>query len=184
MDLKKDNIDALFEHLNGQFDIETPLAGHEDRFLTKLKNQNGTKNLSRSNSNWWKPLSVAASLALIAVLGLGIFGNNQTEAEKSPEVAKTQYYFASLIAQEMEKIGEEATPETQKLVDDAMSQIKKLENDYKKLEADLEANGNTKRILSAMITNFQTRINLLEDVLNQIEEVKQLKNNQNENHII
>ena len=58
-----------------------------------------------------------------------------------------------------------------------------MEKDYKELERNLIQGGNSKLILSAMITNFQTRINLLNAVLNQIETIKILKNNGNENTI-
>ena len=48
------------------------------------------------------------------------------------------------------------------------------ENNYKELELDLINGGNSKLILSAMITNFQTRIDLLQDVLQQVEEIKNI----------
>ena len=57
-----------------------------------------------------------------------------------------------------------------------MVQLKKLKNNYGLLEKDLINGGNSKLILSAMITNFQTRIDLLQDVLDKIETIKNLKN--------
>jgi hypothetical protein len=59
-----------------------------------------------------------------------------------------------------------------------------LETDYKKLEQDLIQGGDSKLILSAMITNFQTRIDLLREVMERVEEVKQFKNESHENTII
>ena len=56
--------------------------------------------------------------------------------------------------------------------------------DYIKLEGELLNGGNSKLILSAMITNFQIRIDLLNDVLNQIETIKNLKNYNDENFTI
>ena len=52
---------------------------------------------------------------------------------------------------------------------------------YEKLKLDLTSSGEDKRVIYAMITNFQNRIDLLENVLEQIEEIKQLKNSNNEN---
>jgi len=57
-----------------------------------------------------------------------------------------------------------------------MVQLKKLENNYDLLEKEMIKGGNSKLILSAMITNFQTRIDLLQDVLDKIETIKKLKN--------
>ena len=38
--MKKDKIDNLFETLHSEFDFENPNIGHQQRFLSKLKNQN------------------------------------------------------------------------------------------------------------------------------------------------
>ena len=64
---------------------------------------------------------------------------------------------------------------------DALFQIELLEQNYIKLKQDLTASGNDKRVINAMISNFQDRINILNNVLNQIEELKSTKIEQNEN---
>ena len=73
------------------------------------------------------------------------------------------------------------TPETNKLVDDTLIILQKLDADYDKLAQDLVNGGNKAMILNAMINNFQTRIDLLKEVLNQIETIKILKSNNDEN---
>ena len=105
-------------------------------------------------------------------------------AEVSSEVSNTQFYFASLIEEQVNQLESENSPETKNIIDDTMIQLKKLETDYIKLESDLQKGGNSKMILSAMITNFQTRIALLQDVLGQIETIKNLKNYNDENFTI
>ncbi|TRZ43483.1 hypothetical protein [Robertkochia solimangrovi] len=187
MSTKKDNLETLFSELHGSFDLETPQEGHQERFLEKLNRHNHADKVENSP----KPrrfnlvlLSVAASLALILSIGYGIFSKHDNDSGKSLEVQKTEFYFASLLQEEMEKIQAEASPETKNIIDDAMAQMDKLELDYSKLESELKNSGNSKPILHAMITNFQTRINLLQDVLEQIEEIKKLKNEENETHII
>ena len=109
---------------------------------------------------------------------------NEQVVEISPEISKTEFYFANLIEQEVNKLQSESSPETKKIIADTMIQLDKLEKNYKSIESDLINGGNSKLILSAMITNFQTRIDLLEDVLNQVEEIKNIKNTDNEKTII
>lgn len=181
---KKDKLDELFDRLEGQFDVEEPNTGHQDRFLQKL---NGTKTPPGKPGNrlirLWKPLSIAASIVILLTVGLNISSNlnRNATAEVPEEIEKAQFYFTTLINKEIEKINAEATPDTKEVIEDAMKQIKKLEEDYKILEKSLVEDGNTKQLLHAMITNFQVRINLLEDVLEQIENVKQLKQTEYEN---
>ncbi|HEA21221.1 hypothetical protein LCGC14_1086590 [marine sediment metagenome] len=177
--MERDDIDKLFEDLQGSFDTNAPKLGHEQRFLEKLKASK--KDANRRKKSWWRPFAVAASIALLCTLAFGAYESLPTFEEKvaeiSPEVSRTQFYFASLIEEKVKALEEESTPETRRIIDDSMLQLDKLESDYTKLEQDLVNGGNTKLLLSAMITNFSTRIDLLQDVLNHIENIKKLKYN-------
>ena len=127
-------------------------------------------------------------MAILLTLGIGFFSQPQSVEEKvaeiSPEVANTQFYFASLIEEQVKELESKSTPETQQIISDTMSQLNNLEADYKNLESDLLNGGNSKLILSAMITNFQTRIDLLQEVMNKIESIKTLNEFNDENYTI
>ena len=87
--------------------------------------------------------------------------------------SKTQDFFTSTIALELTKLNNERSPETEALINDALKQLDILEKDYNKLKIDLTESGNDKRVIYAMITNFQNRIEILQNVMQNIEEVKQ-----------
>lgn len=168
-------LDELFKRLENTFDTEEPSNGHNERFLTKLQAQNTNKPVTKNKFWYWKPLSIAASIVIIISVGLQLL-NNPT-VSTSPEVEKTQFYFASLLNEEIEKLNTIATEDTKMLVNDVMQQLDKLQEDYLLLEQELKETGNTKKILYAMVLNFQTRINLLQEVISKIEETKKLKTN-------
>ncbi|MBT8286316.1 MAG: hypothetical protein HKO75_13175, partial [Flavobacteriaceae bacterium] len=69
-------------------------------------------------------------------------------------------------------------------VADAMDQLAYLEADYNQMRTDLLQGGDYKIILSAMVQNFQMRIDLLEDVMQKVETVKNLKEQNDENFTI
>ena len=181
--MENKNLENLFEKLKGQFDIEVPGIGHENRFLEKLNASNGIVSIGKKRKSWLKPLSIAASILILCSVGIGLYQSNPSlekqVAQISPEVSRTEFYFASLIEQQVSQLISEGTPETRQIIDDTMVQLKKLENNHSLLEKDLIKGGNSKLILSAMITNFQTRIDLLQDVLDKIETIKNLKNYDN-----
>ena len=183
--MSNNNLNTIFENLKADFDLEEPNAGHENRFLTKLSNQNREViTLAQPKSNFWKPfLSIAASVLLLVTVFISISKSNEPHdlASISPEMAETQNFFTNAISAELEKLNNELTPEFQDLVVDALFQIELLEQNYIKLKQDLTASGNDKRVINAMISNFQDRINILNNVLNQIEELKSTKIEQNEN---
>ncbi len=186
--MEKDDLKDVFKRLKGTFDTEEPKTGHKDRFLDKLNNANQVVTLQKEKKNWWRPLSIAASVAVLCLVAIGVYNSRPTLGQQvakiSPEVGNTQVYFASLIEDQVKLLENESSPEAQKIISDTMIQLKKLETNYKKLETDLLNGGNDKLILSAMITNFQTRIDLLQDVINQIETIKNLKNYNDENFTI
>ena len=184
--MKEDRtIEELFKTLQGSFDTEEPAEGHQQRFLDKLSNANGVIRLAPKKRNWWRPLSIAASIILLFAVGASLYTNQPSMDEQlakiSPEASQTQFYFANLIEEQIKELENESTPETKILVDDTMAQLTKLEINYKKLEQDLINGGNSKLILSAMITNFQTRIDLLQEVMDKIENIKTFKNYDDEN---
>lgn len=183
--MKEDKLDQLFDRLQGQFDLEEPQPGHQDRFLEKLNQSSGTVSIHRKKTSWWKSLSIAASIAVVGILAFQYLGTGQSLEQQlveiSPEVSQTEFYFANLIEEQVILLKNQKSPETAQLVDDTLLQLKKLEKDYKSLERDLVNGGDSKIILNAMIFNFQTRIDLLKDVLSQVENIKNLKSYNDEN---
>ncbi|MDT0691795.1 DUF4179 domain-containing protein [Salegentibacter sp. F188] len=186
--MKNDNIDELFKDLN--FDNSEPEKGHRDRFSQKLQDKNpSAKKRIRGRSLWAPFTGIAAGLALLVFLGGTLFNSEAMEksgdlASVSPEMKQTQEFYTSLIESELKEIQEEKSPETEAIVKDALKQMEKLDTEYAKLKKDLLKSGKDNRVIYAMINNFQQRIDLLNTVLTQIEEIKQLKNQNHENNII
>jgi hypothetical protein len=186
--MKDQKIEDLFERLQDHFDVEEPSVHHESKFLNKL-NQSGkqsTISSSKTIRTFWKPLiGIAASVVLLIIVFLNVpQDSSHTDlASISPEMAETESFFTSTIASELVKIQEKTTPETALLIKDAMLQMEVLEKEYESLKLDLSESGSDKRVISAMISNFQNRITLLQNTLEHIENIKQLKTNRNENSI-
>lgn len=177
--MKKDNLNQLFENLKGEFDIEAPYLGHQKRFLSKL-NSKDTKIVETSSKTFklWKPLlAVAAMIVLCFSLMTILYEQQEVNdlASVSPEMSKTQDFFTSTIENELTKLNKELTPQTKVLIDDALKQMNILETDYESLKKDLAESGDDKRVIYAMISNFQNRIDVLQNVMERIDEVKQLK---------
>ena len=182
--MQKDTIDKLFDNLKGEFDINEPNKNHELRFLDKLKTNDVVAINSKKTSGFnWKPfLAIAASV----VICLSVFMTMQNEPEAldlasvSPELSETQDFFTATIENELKKLNKERSPLTEQIITDALEQIQILETNYQNLKTDLTESGNDQRVIYAMITNFQNRIDILNTVLEQIETIKELKINTNE----
>ena len=135
----------------------------------------------KAKKNSWKWLSVAASVVL--VLGFWMGSSHQKQqlelADVSPKMEEVQNYFVNTIHQELKSLEKNRSLETETVIEEALEQLEELEDNYRLFVLDLNNNGNQKRLINAMIKNYQQRLEILENVLKQIEQIKnpnQLKN--------
>ena len=171
--MSKNTLDDLFKNIENDFDIETPDLGHQERFSKKLNTQNSISN--NRKSNFWKPfIGIAASIALI--VSLFIFTSkedNTIEVTKTePEIAKIETLFMASLSKELKKLNSEDMPEYQEIIVDALFQLQILEEDYNQLTLGLKETPKNKLILDAMILNFQSRINVIQDTKDNISDLK------------
>jgi len=180
----KDKFEQQFKTREGQFDTEEPNLGHFSRFEERLV-ANESKQ-SAWNPTAWKWLTVAASITLIFGIWLGTQTNSSglELADVSPKMEETQSFFIATIQDEIERVAIKRNSGNQQIIDDALVQLEKLEVEYRKLTIDLDESSKDKRIIYAMISNFQQRIEILQSLLERLKEIEQLKNSRNEETII
>ena len=185
--MEKDYIDTIFKDLEGKFDVHSPSDNHKTVFLEKLNDRNNeSMGKPRGLAAMWKPLMLVAASIIIC---MAVFLNTNQEpevyelADISPELSETQDFFVLTINEELKKLNAEKSPVTEDIVHDAMRELSILESNYQQLKKDLKTSGKDQRVIYAMISNFQMRIDILTNVLEQIENVKQLKTIPNDTEI-
>lgn len=149
------------------FDLKIPHSGHLQRFQKKL-------NQKKTNKTPWKWLSIAASITLLLGFYLGNT-NQQTQidlADVSPKMEEVQTYFVSTINQELKSLEKNRSLETETIIENALDQLEDLEDDYNDFVKDLNKNTNLKAVIAKMISNYQKRLEILENTLQQIEYIK------------
>ena len=159
------------------FDFHEPKLGHEKRFEKRLN-----KPAQNHKKPTWKWLSIAASVVL--VFGFWMGNNYQKQqldlADVSRKMEEVQNYFVSTIHQELKTIEKNRNLETETVIEEALEQLEELEDDYKSFMTELNNSSNSKLIINAMIKNYQKRLEILENVLNRIEQIKNTKTLNNE----
>ena len=188
---EKDEIERYLANEGHQLDVFEPSKNHRAKFMAKLEQQNKTvvqlKPNNRKKIALWIG-AVAASIILIGAFSVFMIQMNLKEkaelASVSPKMESNQNFFNMAIQQQLEEINKNATSENVQLINDALEQLEKLENNYEILKKDLVQSNNDKRVISAMINNFQKRASLLEDVLKKMDTINTLKGSNNENNIL
>lgn len=179
----KDNLEQKFKDLQHQFDVEEPAIGHFNRFEAKLARVNSAKQTTKWNPKTWRWLSVAAAVLLTFGIWFAKSASNEQGmqlAEISPEMQETQSFFVTTINKELTSIKNMRNEDNTAIIDNALEHLERLESDYKQLTLDLEDTSDDKRIIYAMIANFQQRIEILKSLLEQLDEIKVMKSELNQ----
>ena len=171
----KDQMNTFFE--NTDFDTDIPRFGHLDRFENRL---NPSSKKKKTISYKW--MGVAASIILMIGFTLGMNQSNETIllADVSPKMQEAETFFVNTISQEIKEIEKFRNPTTEKVIEDALHQLKGLEDNYKDLVVELNKSDNDRRVVYAMISNYQDRIEILQNVLKLINQINNPKENQDE----
>ncbi|MGB1042391.1 MAG: hypothetical protein ACPGU6_03285 [Tenacibaculum sp.] len=162
----KDKLHQFFD--DNDFDVFEPHSGHIDRFQRKLQ----APKKQKKPSIFW--MSIAASI----ILFLGFYlGNNQQQnrydlADVSPKMAEAQNFFVSTINQELKEIEQYRSIDTETVIEDSLDKIEELEDKYNSLITELAKNENKRQVIQKMIGNYQQRLNVLEKLLLQLEQLK------------
>ncbi|PPK95483.1 hypothetical protein LY01_01071 [Nonlabens xylanidelens] len=202
----KKNMEEWFA--DQDFNTESLPSGHRNRFFDKLEeacNDNHEEvddsiipiatedndgdhegNEVIKMNSWFKWSLVAGLAILLGFTGLNLVPSSPVDnglSSVSPEMAQAQDFFTSTINEELERLNKEQSPEAARIVTATKTALARLELDYKTIEADFATNNDSKTVIAAMIQNFQNRIDLLETALEQIEQLKNLKEQEDETYI-
>lgn len=183
------------------FNTESLPEGHRNRFLDKLNEAcedaeelHVTSDISSESDttenskviqmkSWFKWSLVAGLAILVGFAGMNIAPAPVSDhglSTVSPEMAQAQDFFTNTIHQELEQLDKLQSPDTERIIIDTKNALNKLEEDYKLIKEDFKINKDSKTVIAAMIQNFQNRIDLLETALEQIEQLKNYKEQENE----
>jgi hypothetical protein len=132
-------------------------------------------------------IAIAASIAILVTVGYGIFMYSQIPSDfvsfKLPPVppaykstyGKELVQFASLVEQKREELKalESADPQLYHQFD---AELQALDKSYQSLKNDLPQNPNPEELLKAMVQNLSMQIDLLNQQLQIIQKIKEVKN--------
>ena len=166
----EDKLHTFFSE--NEFDFHEPHAGHMKRFENRLQGKKTHRNTS------WKWMSIAASIILLVGFGLwSTFNNTQTNTlgSVSTKMKEVESFYVNTINVELKEVEKNRNLETEKIIEDALDRIEELEDSYKAFIKDLNNNGNQLKIVNEMINNYQKRLEILQEALDQIELIKNPK---------
>jgi hypothetical protein len=191
----RDNIEEIILKNLKDLNDHEPMDGHFERFQAKLNKQNKRKLITFSLI--WK-VAAAVVFVLLAVNQANIYfspdkqnGNlaiNNPEfslSSVSPEYKEVEFYYTNAISVGLNHWNtlkdDGFISETEQ--DLMNTELTEFEERFKNLQSDLAANPNDERVINAMLEYYQAKLEIINLIVNKLQEVKQQKNNSNENNI-
>ena len=202
-----DELKHFIEQNRSQFDDCEPMDGHFDRFMQKLEaDKRRTIGPSRSQI-----LKIAAVAVIALVLGTVVAGTSihrgvkliETEmanvdreapmklverttryvkAKVEPEYSETQKYYISLVDNRLDEIRKtETVDEKQKA--ELLKEMSEMDELFINLHKELKANPDNEVLIDAMINHYQTKIEVLNQIITNLNGIKQLNTKQDEKNV-
>ena len=180
-----DNLEQFIKNERDQFDQGVPSAAVWANINAQLTTQ---KAIPSRRVKLWRFVRLAAAVLLLLVCG-GAVGSYLTQQyhqsptamlEKiSPEYVEMEHYFQRETAKRMQQL---ASYQKQSVVQPDLVQLDSTMEELKK-ELINAPRGTEEQILNNLIHSYQTKIAILERVLERVEAATSPKNNNTENEI-
>jgi hypothetical protein len=179
---------TIEEIINGNrdfFDGAEPSAGHMERFNRKLEIR-FRKNAARRSIVPYL-LRAAVITLLVTLSSLWVWDNfirsgssRMTLGQVSPEYKEVENYYmyqVNYMQDEMSNLGMLDDPEHKLLLE---REMKSMDSTYTQLQKELKANPNDERVINAMIEHYQTKVEVMSLILNQLKAIRNENSNTKE----
>lgn len=176
-----DNLEKFIRENRGDFDTCVPSLNVWANLDQHLDRQRPSGRVV-----WMKRLRVAAAVLVLLTAGgaAGVYLTNagktvESLADVSPEHAEMERYFSEQVEAKLAKLA------SYKQDDMVKADIQELDDAYEQLRQELETapEGADEKIVQAMIETYQTKISILEQVLEKVENVNPTTINKTENEV-
>jgi hypothetical protein len=166
------------------FDSQEPSPGHMERFSAKLKQRQTGSLLSRI------PYAVkaAAAIVLVAVSSILIYEQarqyyqHQRISEfrgMADDFSEAESYYTSLIRNKYQEI-DRLDMDDPKQKEMLMKELNDMDRLFHTLQKDFQANPNDERVINAMISHYQLKLEVMNQIIRQLEKVNQVNKTNHE----
>jgi hypothetical protein len=158
------------------FDGAEPSEGHFDRFQTKL---DSLHEAGPHRVSWYSGRFFRIAAVIVVLLGLSVIyyminpsqNAYQLAANTLPqEIQEARMYYNKLTEEKLQKINDCAvsTSEASYIQKVAIDEITLLDSNSVKLEKQLQVDEGNQRLINALLRNYKTKSDLLDDILNRL----------------
>ena len=170
-------IEDLIRQNRELFEDREPSEGHFDRFSVKLEIRCQKMASRRSIVPYLLKAAVVTLLVTLSSLWtwdhfIRPGSSRMTLGQVSPQYKEVENYYlhqVNMMESEIKTFAIANDPEHTAVLKDEM---REMDSVYVQLQKDLKANPNDERIINAMIEHYQTKVEVMSYILNQLKELR------------
>jgi len=170
-------IDEILMNNRDFFDDGEPSKGHFERFSRKLEMRFHTVRVKRSIVPYLLRAAVVTLLITLSSLWtwehfINPDRNRMSLGEVSPEFREVENYYlhqVNLMENEIGSIDFSNNPDQKEMM---LTEIKSMDSVYVQLQKELKTNPNDERIINAMIEHYQTKVDVMNFIVNQLKAIR------------
>jgi hypothetical protein len=178
-------IEDIIRNNKDYFEDAEPSAGHLERFNRKLEKRFQAKTIKRSIVPYLLKAAVVTLLITLSSLWtwdhfIRTGSSRMTLGQVSPQYKEVEsYYVHQVNMMEGEISSVDLNNSEQKAM--ILKEIKSMDSTYVSLQKELKANPNDERIINAMIEHYQTKLEVMTYIVNQLKAIRNENQNKTEN---
>jgi hypothetical protein len=182
-------IEDIIRENKDLFEDKEPSEGHFGRFTARLEARSGKASVKKSIVPYL--LRAAVVTLLVTLSSLWVWDNflsptskRTTLGEVSPQYREVEnYYIHQVKLMEGEITNENLfnDPEQKQML---LREMKSMDSVYVSLQKELKANPDDQRIINAMIEHYQTKVEVMNYIINQLKTIRNQTQNTTENEKI
>ncbi|NMC37374.1 MAG: hypothetical protein GYA41_03530 [Bacteroidales bacterium] len=178
-------IEDIIRNNKDLFDTGEPSEGHFERFCCKLEERFSSHTVVKRSIVPYL-LKAAVVTLLITLSSLWTWDHflrpgrdRMTLSDVSPQYKEVENYYVhqvNLMESELTSIDINNDTEQRQIL---LTEMKSMDSVYIQLQKELKANPNDERIINAMIEHYQTKIEVMTYIVNQLKTIRnenQIKN--------
>jgi hypothetical protein len=178
-------IEDIIRNNKDYFEDAEPSTGHLERFNRKLEKRFQVKTIKRSIVPYLLKAAVVTLLITLSSLWtwdhfIRTGSSRMTLGQVSPQYKEVEnYYVHQVNMMEGEISNVDLNNAEQKAM--ILKEIKSMDSTYVSLQKELKANPNDERIINAMIEHYQTKLEVMTYIVNQLKAIRNENQNKTEN---
>jgi hypothetical protein len=180
------NIEEIIRSNKNFFEEAEPSTGHLERFNRKLEIRFQVTAVKRSIVPYLLRAAVVTLLITLSSLWtwdhfLRPRSSRMTLGQVSPQYKEVENYYVhqvNMMEGEIVNVDLKNNPEQKTML---LKEMKSMDSTYVSLQKELKANPNDERIINAMIEHYQTKLEVMTYIVNQLKTIRNDNQNKKEN---